>query len=132
MAYPVLNPNSKPGISNTTNGSESWFEFLSRSNPVNENHGSSGSRSSSSTWPKNSDNHSIDASRHKTGDEVSSSSFDGRKESAVRGEGGAVSEARGEVDQANAPILSSSDERMGEGDVRNGQTDDARSDGDKT
>ncbi|KAF8805890.1 hypothetical protein BYT27DRAFT_7191790 [Phlegmacium glaucopus] len=117
-------------MSNPTNGSDSWFDFLSRSNPVNESHGTtSGRKSSSSTWPRNSD---ADARHNKAGDD-NRGSFDGRKESAVRGEsveGGRV--AQGDVDLDN-PILLSPEEKASEGDAKNGQSDDAaRTDEEKT
>ena len=109
-------------MSNPPNGSDSWFDFLSRSNPANENHASSsGRRTSSSTWPRNSDN-KVGGDDLGGGGAGAGGLFDGRKESAVRGEGGV---GEGEVD-LGAPDLPPVEERTGEGDAMN----DASSDGD--
>jgi hypothetical protein len=104
----VLKNLSFTAISNPSSGSD-WFDFLSRSNAINENQGSSGRRSSSSTWPKNGDN------------------MDARKESAVRGQGGGGDEdvMKGEV----IPTLTSPEERIGEGDAG---TEDTSNDADTT
>jgi len=108
-----------PGISNPSNGSD-WFDFLSRSNAINEVQGSTGRRSSSSTWPKNGDNN-MDA-RHNNNNKT-----DGRKESAVRGgQGGGGEVVHGEVEVDNP---TSPEDRMGEGDSGN---KDASGDADKT
>ena len=107
-----------------SNGSD-WFDFLSRSNAINEVQGSSGRRSSSSTWAKNSDNN-MDArhNNNKTGDDMGGL-YDGRKESAVRGgQGGG-----GEVE---VPIPSSPEDGMGEEDSGKIDNEDASGDADKT
>ena len=116
-----------PGTSNAPNTSESWFnDFLSRSNPINETQSSGGRRSSSSTWPRNNDN--IDTRHNKTGDDVGVGLYDGKKESAVRGEGAGVEDGTGQ----DVTILPSAEGIISEGDGGNTKNEDAKRDADKT
>ena len=116
------------GTSNPPNASDSWFnDFLSRSNPINETQSSSGRRNSSSAWPRNNDN--MDARHNKTGEDMGVGLYDGKKESAVRGEGVGIGEDRTGQD---ITILTSAEERVSEGNGGNIKNEDARSDADKT
>ena len=115
------------GTSNPPNTSDSWFnDFLSRSNPISEAQSSSGRRSSSSTWPRNNDN--IDARLNKTGDDMAVGLYDGKKESAVRGEGVGVEDRTAQ----DITVLPSAEEKTTEGDGGNKKSEDAKSDADKT
>jgi hypothetical protein len=109
------------GTSNPPNTSDSWFnDFLSRSND-------SGRRSSSSTWPKSNEN--LDARQNKTGGDLGVDLYDGKKESAVRGEGVGVGKdgTGGEV-----TILPSIEGKTSEGDGGNNKNEEARSEAEKT
>ena len=70
----------------------------------------------------------MDARHNKTGDDMSVGLYDGKKESAVRGEGVGVGEDRTSQD---ITILTA-EERTSEGDGGNIKNEDARSDADKT
>jgi len=69
----------------------------------------------------------MDARRNKTGDDMGVGLYDGRKESAVRGEGVGVGE-----DRTGQDIPASAEERVGEGDGGNIKNEDVKSDADKT
>lgn len=70
----------------------------------------------------------MDARHTKTGDDMGVGLYDGKKESAVRGEGAGVSEDGTGQDIA----ILTPEERISEGDGGNIKNEDARSDADKT
>jgi hypothetical protein len=69
----------------------------------------------------------MDAKHNKTGDDMGVGLYDGKKESAVRGEG-VGEDGTGQ----DITVTSAAEERTSEGDGGNIKNDDARSDTDKT
>lgn len=68
----------------------------------------------------------MDARHNKTGDDMGVGLYDGKKESAVRGEGVGVGE------DGTGQDITPAEERISEGDGGNIKNEDARSDADKT
>ena len=69
----------------------------------------------------------MDARHNKTGDDIGVGLYDGKKESAVRGEGVGVGE-----DGSGQDNTIPAEERISEGDGGNTKNEDARNDADKT